>query len=186
VLAAERCLLNFLMRLCGVAHNAHVAVAAVPPGTAARIYDTRKTMPGWRLLDKAAVRTGGACNHRKGLFDAILIKDNHVQAAGSVGAAVQRARSRQPTLVIEVEIDRLEQLEEAIAAGADLVLLDNFDPPTMRQAVELSAGRVALEASGGITLAQVDVVARTGVQRISMGSLTHSVIPADLSLELFD
>ncbi len=184
VLSAERCLLNFLMRLCGVADNARAATALVA-GTTAQVYDTRKTMPGWRLLDKAAVRTGGACNHRRGLFDAILIKDNHVQAAGSVGAAVARARSRCPGTLVEVEIDRLDQLEEALAAGADLVLLDNFDLEQLRQAVAQTAGRVPLEASGGITLVSLRAVAETGVQRISMGALTHSVTPADLSLELF-
>jgi nicotinate-nucleotide pyrophosphorylase (carboxylating) len=186
VLAAERTVLNFLQRLCGIAAQARAAVDLIPNGCRAKIYDTRKTTPGWRRLEKAAVRTGGAENHRFGLYDAILIKDNHVVAAGSVRRAVELARSaNQRDMKVEVEIDRLDQLEEAIVAGADIVLLDNMAPPAMRRAVDLARGRVELEASGGITLERIPEVAATGVDRISMGSLTHTVRPADLSLELF-
>jgi len=184
VLTLERTLLNFMMRLCGVASAARLAVAALPEGARSRIYDTRKTTPGWRLLDKAAVRTGGAENHRIGLFDAVLIKDNHVAAAGSVARAVAMTRAHVGRLPIEAGIDRLEQLEEAINAGADIVLLDNMSCEEMRQAVELARGRVELEASGGITLQRIPEIARTGVDRISLGALTHTVRPADLSLEI--
>ncbi|MBI3180433.1 MAG: carboxylating nicotinate-nucleotide diphosphorylase, partial [Deltaproteobacteria bacterium] len=128
VLTAERTVLNFLSRLCGVSAAARAAVSALPPGAKARIYDTRKTTPGWRRLEKAAARTGGAHNHRFGLHDAVLIKDNHVAKAGGVGEAVRRVRARVgSTMMVEVEIDRLDQMEEAIAAGADVVLCDNFD-----------------------------------------------------------
>lgn len=185
ILTAERCVLNFLMRLCGIATAAYAASAAIPENCRARIYDTRKTTPGWRTLDKAAVRIGGAHNHRVGLFDAVLIKDNHVAAAGSVGEAVRRARAHVGhSMPVEVEIDALDQLDEALAAGPDIVLLDNFSDDQMREAVTRTAGRAELEASGGITLARIPDVARTGVDRISLGALTHTVLPADLSLEL--
>jgi nicotinate-nucleotide pyrophosphorylase (carboxylating) len=185
VLTAERTALNFLMHLCGIATGARAAVLAIPAGCRARIYDTRKTTPGWRRLEKAAVKTGGAENHRFGLYDAILIKDNHVAAAGSVRAAVALARgSTERRLQVEVEVDRLDQLEEAIVAGADIVLLDNMSPADMQRAVLTSRGRVKLEASGGVTLERIPDIARTGVDRISMGALTHTIQPADLSLEL--
>ncbi|MBI5509561.1 MAG: carboxylating nicotinate-nucleotide diphosphorylase [Deltaproteobacteria bacterium] len=185
VLTAERTALNFLMHLCGVAAAAAAAVAAVPAGCKAKIYDTRKTTPGWRLLDKAAVLTGGACNHRFGLYDAVLIKDNHVAAAGSVARAVEMAkRHAAGALKIEVEVDRLDQLEEALAAGADIVLLDNMTAADMERAVRQVRGRALTEASGGVTLARIDGIARTGVDRISMGALTHTLVPADLSLEI--
>jgi len=185
VLKAERCLLNFLMRLCGVAANARRAVAALPEGSDTRILDTRKTLPGWRRLDKAAVATGGADNHRFGLFDAVLIKDNHIEAAGDLGEAVRRARAHVgDNMSVEVEVDRLDQLEEAIAGGADIVLLDNFTLEQMRAAVTSAAGRVSLEASGGVTHDRIAAIAETGVNRISLGALTHSVTPPDLSLEL--
>lgn len=184
VLTLERTLLNFMMRLCGVAQAAHAAVRAVA-GSRAKIYDTRKTMPGWRGLDKAAVRTGGAENHRVGLFDAVLIKDNHVAAAGSVRDAVARARdAATPGMVVEVEIDTLSQLDEALQSGPDIILLDNFSDADLRLAVQRTAGRLPLEASGGVTLARLPALAMTGVDRISMGALTHSARPADLSLEL--
>ncbi len=185
VLTAERTVLNFLSRLCGVAKAAHEAVAALPPGRKARIYDTRKTTPGWRQLEKAATRTGGAYNHRFGLHDAVLIKDNHVALAGGVGEAVRRARRQVgDRMAVEVEIDRLDQLEEAIAAGADIVLCDNFDDTALARAVVQAAGRVELEASGGITLARIPRVAETGVDRISLGAITYAARPADLSLEI--
>ena len=186
VLTAERTALNFLAHLCGIARGARAAVDAVPARCRARIYDTRKTTPGWRRLEKAAVKTGGAENQRFGLYDAILIKDNHVAAAGSVGKAVTLARrGTLRDMRVEVEIDRLDQLEEAIAGGADIVLLDNMSPAEMQQAVTAARDRVELEASGGVTLAQIPEIARSGVDRISMGALTHTIVPADLSLELW-
>jgi nicotinate-nucleotide pyrophosphorylase (carboxylating) len=185
ILTAERCALNFLMRLCGGAPATARAVAAVPAGTRARIYDTRKTTPGWRKLEKAAVRSGGGENHRMGLYDAVLIKDNHVAATGSVAGAVTKARAKHgEAMPVEVEIDRLDQLAEALAAGPDIVLLDNFSDADMAAAVGTTAGKVALEASGGITLERIPAVARTGVDRISLGAITHSAPPADLSLEV--
>ncbi len=185
ILTAERCALNFLMRLCGVATAAAEAVARIPEGARARIYDTRKTVPGWRRLDKAAVRAGGGENHRMGLHDMVLIKDNHVAAMGSVTTAVERARRKHGARIpVEVEIDRLDQLDEALAAGPDMILCDNFGDDDLREAVRRTAGRVQLEASGGITLDRLAAVARTGVDRISMGALTHSARPADLSLEV--
>jgi nicotinate-nucleotide pyrophosphorylase (carboxylating) len=185
LLTAERCLLNFLMRLCGVAAGARAAARAVPKGYAARIYDTRKTTPGLRLLEKAAVATGGAQNHRVGLHDAVLIKDNHIAAAGSITAAIERARARVGTsMAVEVEIDHLHQLDEALDAKPDIVLLDNFTDEDLAVAVRRAAGVVELEASGGVTLERIPAIARTGVDRISMGSLTHSAQPADLSLEI--
>jgi nicotinate-nucleotide pyrophosphorylase (carboxylating) len=185
ILTAERCALNFLMRLCGIATAASEAVRAVPAGCKARIYDTRKTLPGWRRLDKAAVRAGGAENHRAGLFDAVLIKDNHVAAAGSVARAVELGRATaKGGMVVEVEIDRLDQLDEALGAKPDIILLDNFTDADLCAAVQRTAGRVPLEASGGVTLARLPALAATGVERISMGALTHTVKPADLSLEI--
>jgi len=192
LLTAERCAINFVMRLCGIAAAAHTAAGAVPEDCPARVFDTRKTTPGWRLLEKAAVRTGGAENHRFGLFDAVLIKDNHIAAAGSVAEAVHRARERHGReLTVEVEVDTLAQLGEALAAEPDIILLDNFDEARLRTAVarrdekgkDLN-GTIELEASGGITLDTIPAVARTGVDRISLGALTHTVRPADLSLEL--
>jgi len=185
ILTGERCALNFLMRLCGIATAARAAVEAVPEGCKARIFDTRKTLPGWRRLDKAAVRCGGAENHRVGLFDAVLIKDNHVAGAGSIARAVALARARVARkMPVEVEIDGLEQLDEALGAGPDIILLDNFEVEAIAEAVRRVEGRVMLEASGGITQANIAAVARTGVDRISLGALTHSVRPADLSLEI--
>lgn len=184
LLAAERTALNFLQRMCGIATLTRQYVEAVA-GTEARIVDTRKTTPGLRRLEKAAVRAGGGHNHRRGLADGVLIKDNHLQAAGSITAAVRTARAvAHQLLKIEVEITRLDQLEEAIAAGADLVMLDNMPVAEMAQAVQQTAGRVLLEASGGITLDRVAEVARTGVDFISVGRLTHSVPSVDLSMEL--
>ena len=184
LLTAERTVLNFTMRLCGVAANARRAVDQLPAGVKARVFDTRKTMPGWRTLDKMAVRVGGGANHRIGLFDAVLIKDNHIAAAGSVRAAVDAARKwtagRMP---IEVEVDRLDQIDEALSAKADIILLDNFDILQLRRAVEYVAGRAELEASGGVTYDRIAEIAATGVDRISLGALTHTVIPADLALD---
>lgn len=184
ILTAERVTLNFLMRLCGVASAAWAAVDAIPDSSKAQILDTRKTVPGWRHLDKAAVATGGGANHRVGLFDGVIIKDNHIAAAGSITEAVRAAKASVPAGVfVEVEVDTLEQYEEALDAKPDLILLDNFTLDMMRQAVAQRRGEVLLEASGGMTLNTIAEVAKTGVDRISMGALTHSALPADLALD---
>ncbi len=186
ILTGERVALNLLQRLSGVATLTAQYVDAVK-GTRARIIDTRKTTPGLRALEKAAVRDGGGHNHRVGLADGVLIKDNHLAAVGGpdrIGGAVRQARAFAPhTLRIEVEVTTLDELAEAVAAGADVVLLDNMDAPTIRQAVELAAGRVLLEASGGVTLATIRAIAEAGVDLISVGALTHSAPALDLSLE---
>lgn len=184
ILTAERPILNFLMRLCGVAHLTRQAVSQLPVGSHTKILDTRKTMPGWRHLDKAAVLTGGGANHRVGLYDGVIIKDNHIAAAGSLARAVAAARElAKPGVFVEVEVDTLAQLDEALAAEPDLILIDNFSLDDMRRAVERTAGRIPLEASGGMTLERIAEVAATGVDRISMGLLTHSALPADLALD---
>jgi len=184
VLGAERVALNFLQRLSGVATYTARMVKAVQ-GTGASILDTRKTTPGLRALEKYAVRVGGGRNHRCGLFDGVLIKDNHLALAGGVGAAVDLAKAHAPHgLRVEVEVSSLEAMEEAIAAGADVVLLDNMTPELQAAAVQANAGRVLLEASGGITLENVRAVASTGVNLISMGALTHSAPALDISLEV--
>lgn len=184
LLLGERVALNFLMRLSGIATWTRRFVAAVQPHRA-RIVDTRKTTPGWRVLEKYAVRLGGGANHRYGLFDGILIKDNHIAAAGGIAAAIRRARQEAPhTLKIEVEVQDLPGLQEAIAAGADIVLLDNMDEATLRQAVRQAQGRVKLEASGGMTLDRVARVAATGVDFISVGALTHSAPAVDIHMKI--
>lgn len=184
VLSAERVALNFLQRLSGIATLTRRYVEAVA-GTKAVIVDTRKTTPGLRWLEKAAVRAGGGRNHRFGLADGVLIKDNHLIAAGGIRSAVAAARAHAHHLLkIEVEVTSLQGLEEAIAAGADAVLLDNMTVEQMAQAVQLAQGRVLLEASGGVTLETVGEIARTGVDFISVGRLTHSAPALDLSLEL--
>ena len=184
ILSGERTALNLLQRLCGIATATRRMVEEIA-GTGCRLLDTRKTTPLWRRWEKAAVRDGGGGNHRFGLFDGILIKDNHVAAAGGVAEAVRRARARAPhTLKVEVEIDRLDQLEPALAAGADVVLLDNFSPAMLRRAVAMNGGRALLEASGGVTLETARKVAATGVDLVSCGALTHSARAIDLSLEL--
>jgi nicotinate-nucleotide pyrophosphorylase (carboxylating) len=184
LLSAERVALNLFQRLCGVATITAQFVSAAA-GSGAAICDTRKTTPGLRLLEKYAVRCGGGVNHRFGLFDAVLIKDNHIEACGSVTEAVTRARRYAPAgTKIEVEVEDIEQLGEAVAAGADLLLLDNMDVETMRAAMARVAGRLPLEASGGVTLETVGRIAATGVQFISVGALTHSAPAIDLSLEL--
>jgi nicotinate-nucleotide pyrophosphorylase (carboxylating) len=183
VLAAERVALNLLCRLSGVATLTAAYVAEVA-GTGARIVDTRKTTPGLRALEKYAVRCGGGGNHRFGLDDAVLIKDNHVAACGGVGEAVRRARlAVGHTVKIEVEIDRLDQLGEALAEHPDIVMLDNFALADLRRAVEIVAGRVPLEASGGVNLATVRAIAETGVDLISVGALTHSAPILDVGLD---
>ncbi len=183
VLAAERVALNLLCRLSGVATltAAHVARVA---GTRARIIDTRKTTPGLRILEKYAVRRGGGANHRFGLDDAILIKDNHVAACGGVGAALRRVRDRAGHMVkIEVEVDSLDQLREALEHRPDVILLDNFSLDDLTAAVALAAGRVVLEASGGVRLDTVRAIAQTGVDYISVGALTHSAPVFDIGLD---
>lgn len=186
LLMAERTALNFLQRLCGVATATRRAVDALAQGGArTRLLDTRKTTPGWRMLEKAAVAAGGGKNHRFSLGDGILIKDNHVAACGGVAEAVRRARARAGAMLkIEVEVVDLPGLEVAIAAGAELVLLDNMDDATMAEAVRRAAGRVVLEASGGMTLARLPRVAATGVDFVSVGAITHSAGAVDISFEL--
>ena len=183
MLVGERTALNLLQRLSGVATMAKKASDLVAD-TDARVVDTRKTTPGWRRLEKAAVRAGGARNHRMGLFDGILIKDNHIGAVGSVSQAVRLARAANGHLLkIEVECESIAQVQEALEAGADIILLDNMDPATMRTAVEHISGQALVEASGGINFDTLRAVAETGVDLISMGALTHSARAVDLSLE---
>lgn len=184
LLAAERSALNFLQRLCGVATLTGEFVERIE-GTDARIVDTRKTIPGMRVLQKQAVRAGGGFNHRFALYDGILLKDNHLKMAGGAAEAVRAAREQAPhTMKIEVEVTDLQQLTEAIEAGADIVLLDNMSLEELREAVKLAAGRVVLEASGGVTLDTAAKVAATGVDYISVGALTHSAPAIDMSLEI--
>jgi nicotinate-nucleotide pyrophosphorylase (carboxylating) len=184
LLTGERTALNLLARLSAIATLTARFVAAIE-GTDARIIDTRKTTPGMRILEKAAVRTGGGGNHRFGLDDGILIKDNHVRAAGGVSEAVKRARNAAPHgLVVEVEVTTLEELDEALAAGAPAILLDNMDPGTVRRAVERARGEAVIEASGGIDLDNVHAYADAGVDLISIGALTHSAGSVDVSLEI--
>jgi len=184
ILMAERTALNFLQRLSGIATLTRAFVDKIG-GTKARILDTRKTTPGYRLLEKAAVRVGGGYNHRFGLYDGVLIKDNHIAAAGSIQKAVQAAvNSRSHNFRVEVEVETLDQLAEAIAAGAHVAMLDNMDLETMAEAVRRTKGRIPLEASGGITLENVGEVAATGVDLISIGALTHSARAVDMSMEI--
>ncbi len=186
LLTAERTALNLIQRTSGIATLSRAASEAVK-GTKLKILDTRKTTPGMRGISKAAVRDGGATNHRFGLSDGVLIKDNHLAAVGgSVTEALERARASAPRLVrIEIEVTDLDQLKEAIEAGADIVLLDNMDDATTEKAVALAGGRVELEASGNITLQRLPRLAALGVDFVSMGALTHSARSMDLSLELF-
>ncbi|RDV84247.1 carboxylating nicotinate-nucleotide diphosphorylase [Ammonifex thiophilus] len=184
ILMGERVALNFLRHLSGIATRTRAVVELVQDYPV-RILDTRKTTPGLRSMEKYAVRVGGGSNHRFGLFDGILIKDNHIRAVGSVAEAVRRAREGAPaTLKIEVETKSLAEVEEALAAGADIIMLDNMPVGEMRRAVELVKGRALLEASGGITEKNVREVAATGVNFISLGALTHSVKALDISLDL--
>lgn len=184
ILMGERVALNLVQRMCGIASATRRYVDAVPAGKATRITDTRKTTPGMRLVERYAVRKGGGHNHRNDLGSAVLIKDNHIVAAGGVRAAIEAARARAPhTSKIECEVDDLEQLEEAIAAGADIVLLDNMATDTVEEAVRRTRGRALLEASGGITLERVVELANAGVDAISVGALTHSTPAADVGLD---
>ncbi len=185
LLVGERTALNILQRTCGIATLAARAADAVK-GSRLRILDTRKTSPGMRGLSKEAVRAGGASNHRFGLFDGVLIKDNHIAAVGGdVREALRRARAHAPQLVkIEIEVTGLAQLPDAIAGGADVVLLDNMDDATLAEAVRITAGRVKLEVSGNVTLERLPKLAQIGVDYVSMGALTHSARAMDLSLEI--
>jgi nicotinate-nucleotide pyrophosphorylase (carboxylating) len=184
MLTAERVALNFLQRMCGIATLTRQYVDEVK-GTKAKILDTRKTAPGLRYLDKYAVRIGGGQNHRYGLYDGVLIKDNHIAAAGGIRQALTSVRGRLPhTLKVEIEVKNLQELEEAIKSGADVVMLDNMSLEDMRKAVAATGGRVPLEASGNVTLANVRKIAETGVDFISVGALTHSVPASDISLKI--
>ncbi len=184
ILTGERTALNLVQRLSGIATLTRTYAQALA-GTKTRLLDTRKTTPGMRELEKAAVRAGGGVNHRGALFDGVLVKDNHAAAAGGIGEAVRRARrAAHPLLKIEAEVSTPEQIDEALAAGADMLLLDNLGDEDLRRAVQQVAGRVPLEASGGMTLERLPRVAATGVDYVSVGALTHSAPAVDLSLML--
>jgi nicotinate-nucleotide pyrophosphorylase (carboxylating) len=182
MLAAERSALNTLQHLSGIATMTRTYVDAIA-GTGAVLIDTRKTIPGLRLLEKYAVRMGGAQNHRMRLDDGVLIKDNHVAVCGGVAEAVSRAKQANTGLQVQVEVDRIDQIEPALAAGADRLLLDNMDPAELREAVKLVGGRVPLEASGGVTLETIRFIAETGVDFISVGRITQSAPAVDIGLD---
>lgn len=181
LLTGERTALNFLQTLSGTATSARRYADAVL-GTRAKILDTRKTIPGLRSAQKYAVRCGGCHNHRMGLFDAVLIKENHILAAGSIPSAITRSRHASPALPIEVEVETLDELEEALRGGADIILLDNFSLHAIREAVERTDGRAKLEVSGGVLLEQLREIAQTGVDYISVGALTKNLTAVDLSM----
>jgi len=183
ILTAERTALNFLTHLSGIATLTARFVDVVAPYRAV-ILDTRKTTPGWRILEKYAVRCGGGRNHRMGLYDMVLIKDNHIAASGSLTEAVRRVRAAGISLPIEVEVRTLAELEEALSLGVDRILLDNMDIPTLRKAIARAKGKVELEASGGVTLENAAEIAACGVDYISIGALTHSAPALDFSLEI--
>jgi len=183
LLTGERTALNLLQRMSGIA-TATRRYADLVSGTGVQLLDTRKTAPGLRALDKHAVACGGGTNHRAGLHDAVLIKDNHVAVAGGVPAAIERVRRLQAGRPVEIEVDTLDQLQQALDAGADVILLDNMPPAQLRRAVATTAGRARLEASGGITTDTIREVAETGVDAISVGALTHSVRALDIALEV--
>lgn len=184
ILTGERTALNFLARLTGIATLTREAVGLLS-GTKAKLLDTRKTTPGWRALEKYAVKSGGGFNHRFGLDDMVLIKDNHIALCGSVKKAVELARSKVSlSQKIEVEVDTLQQLKEALETSTDIILLDNMDPELLSKAVQLVNGRVPLEASGNMNLRTLAEVAKTGVDYISMGALTHSAISIDVGLDI--
>lgn len=187
ILTAERVALNFVQRLSGVA-TATAQFADAVRGTRARILDTRKTTPGWRRFEKYAVKCGGGKNHRIGLFDLVLIKDNHLVALreakpNAIAAAVSRARKKFPTLKVEVEADTLEQVAQAADAGADIILLDNMPPTKLRQAIQIIRGRAKTEASGGVNLKTIRNIAKTGVDFVSVGAITHSARAVDIGLD---
>ncbi|MTI62322.1 carboxylating nicotinate-nucleotide diphosphorylase [Methylophaga sp.] len=181
ILTGERTAMNFLQTLSATATVAKRYADAVA-GLPVKVLDTRKTLPGWRVAQKYAVRCGGCFNHRFGLYDGILIKENHINAAGSIAAAVSQAQSLNAGVAIEVEVENLDELNQALEAGADIVLLDNFELETLQQAVKITRKRALLEASGGINLANIRQIAETGVDRISVGALTKDIQAVDLSL----
>ena len=185
ILTGERTALNYLQTLSGTATRAKLYADAVA-GTGVRILDTRKTLPGMRLQQKYAVTCGGGHNHRIGLYDAILIKENHIMAAGSIQAAVTTAQANSPDLEIEVEVENIDELAQALAADAQRVLLDNFNPDQLREAVEFNQGRARLEASGGINLKTIRTIAETGIDDISVGALTKDLQAVDLSMRFAD
>ena len=185
ILMAERTALNFVQRMSGSATLAHQYVSALPSGSKCRIADTRKTTPGLRAFERYAVRCGGAWNHRDTLGSAVLIKDNHIKAAGGIEPAIAAAKKFAPhTCKVEIEVESLAELDEALAAGADIVMLDNFDPPDVAVAVQRTGGRALLEVSGKIPLERIGDIAKAGVDVISIGALTHSAPAADISLEI--
>ncbi|WP_114241739.1 carboxylating nicotinate-nucleotide diphosphorylase [Dyella sp. C9] len=183
MVSAERSALNFLQLLSGTATATAAHVAAVA-GTGVRVLDTRKTVPGLRLAQKYAVRCGGGHNHRVGLYDAILVKENHIIAAGGIRPAAEAARHLHPSLLLEIEVENLDELDQALAAGADRIMLDNFTLPLMREAVAIAKGRAQLEISGNVDLSTIGEYAQTGVDFISVGALTKHVRAVDLSLRL--
>lgn len=184
ILSGERTALNFLQHLSGIATLTRRYVEKIDPSQV-RVIDTRKTTPGLRILEKYAVRMGGGFNHRFGLFDGILIKDNHIAVAGSISEALAKIKGRVPhTLKIEVEVDDIKGVEGAIRAGADAILLDNMSLEEIREAVSIAGGRVLLEASGGVTLESIEGISRTGINLISVGAITHSARSVDISLEV--
>jgi len=183
LVTAERTALNFLQTLSGTATTASRYAAALA-GTRTRVLDTRKTLPGLRAAQKYAVRTGGGTNHRTGLYDAFLIKENHIAAAGSIAAVVRTARAQHPDLLLEVEVETLDELDQALAAGVDRIMLDEFTPETLREAVRRAAGRVSLEVSGSVELDRLPAIAATGVDFVSVGALTKHVRAIDLSMRL--
>ncbi len=185
ILMGERISLNFLSRLSGIATLTSKFVEKVE-GCKVKILDTRKTTPGLRELEKYAVRVGGGENHRFGLFDGVLIKDNHLKAFPSPAEAVREAKEKLKKEVVEVEVENLDELREALKAGADIILLDNMDVETLREAVKIASGEAKLESSGGIDLSNIEEVAKTGVDFISIGALTHSAKPIDFSLEVVE
>ena len=189
ILTAERTALNFLQRLCGIATQTRTYVEAVQPHPV-QIWDTRKTTPGWRLLEKAAVKAGGGTNHRLGLYDHVMVKDNHLAAHPTLEAlqsAIDRVKADHPTARIQLEADTLDQVRDFLTLrGVDMLLLDNMPPATLREAVAMNAGRLWLEASGGITLTTIKEVAATGINAISVGALTHSARALDLGLDFVE
>src|SRR5512145_66749 len=185
ILVGERTALNFVQRMSGIATQARKFVEALPAGSTTRITDTRKTTPGLRMLERYAVRTGGAHNHRNDLGSAVLIKDNHIEAAGGIATAIERARARAPhTCRIEVELETLTEVEEALAARANIIMLDNFAPEPLAAAVERCRGHAIVEVSGNVTLSRIAELGALGVDVISSGALTHSAYAADIALDI--
>jgi len=184
LLKAERIALNFLQRLCGIATHVRAYMDEIGD-SAVRLVDTRKTTPGWRVLEKYAVRVGGAANHRMGLYDGVLIKDNHIAACGGVKPAIHRARQSVSHLVkIEVEVSTLEETDQALEAGADVIMLDNMEVPQIRQAVDLIGRSALVEVSGNVTMDRLKTLAKTGVDLISIGALTHAARAVDISMRI--